>query len=224
MSTAIIAGASGLTGKALLKRLIASHHYERVITLERRASASVSGNHVVLQVDFNALPTLPPCDDAYCCLGTTITKAGSRVAFRNVDYAAVVNFAKGAREAGARQFLVVSALGASAASSIFYNRVKGEMEDAVAALGFNTVHVFQPALLMGDRTESRLVERLSIAAFKSITPLLVGGIRKYRPIHVDVVSRAMLTAALNGTNRTNGGHSTNGATRYESDLIQAMGK
>jgi uncharacterized protein YbjT (DUF2867 family) len=219
MPTAIIAGASGLTGQALLKRLIASHQYQRIITLERRASASVSvvfdqsSIHQVLQVDFNALPAFPPCDDAYCCLGTTIKKAGSKAAFRKVDFDAVVNFATRAHEAGAKQFLVISALDAAAKSALFYNRVKGEMEEAVAAIGFDAVHIFQPSFLMGERRESRLGERLGIAAFKTISPLLVAGIRKYRPIHVDVVASAMLTAAMSGKH---------GVMQYESDVIQAM--
>jgi uncharacterized protein YbjT (DUF2867 family) len=104
-------------------------------------------------------------------------------------------------------------LGASSTSSVFYNRVKSEMEDAVASLGYEAIHIFQPALLLGDRAESRVVERLGIAAFKTISPLLVAGIRKYRPIHVDVVASAMLKAATSGKR---------GVMRYESDLIQGM--
>jgi uncharacterized protein YbjT (DUF2867 family) len=210
---AIIAGASGLTGQALLKQLIASHSYQSVTTLERRTTKGVSGIHRVMQVDYDALPALPPCDDAYCCLGTTIKKAGSQAAFRKIDFDAVLAFAKRAREAGAKQFLVVSALGASPKSSIFYNRVKGEMEDAIAALGFDAVHIFQPSFLLGERPESRIGEKIGITAFKTISPLLVAGARKYRPIHVDAVAAAMLKAALNGTR---------GVMRYESDVIHAM--
>jgi uncharacterized protein YbjT (DUF2867 family) len=217
MPTAIIAGATGLTGQATLKQLIKSQHYTRIISLERRASTSVSSDYEVQVVDFDhlsALPALPNIDDAYCCLGTTIKKSGSKAAFRKVDFDAVIHFAKRAREAGAKQFLVVSALGANAASPIFYNRVKAEMENALTTLGFNAVHIFQPALLLGERTESRLIEGLSIIAFKIITPLLLGRVRKYRPIHVDVIAKAMLKAATS---------SVHGVRRYESDEIQEMG-
>jgi uncharacterized protein YbjT (DUF2867 family) len=218
MTTAIIAGASGLTGQALLKRLIADG--QTVYTLERRATPSVSvvfdhsSNHHPIVVDYANLPTLPQCNAAYCCLGTTIKKAGSKDAFRQVDFDYVVAFARRAFEAGTKQFLVISALDASAKSALFYNRVKGEMEEAVATIGFDSVHIFQPSFLLGERSESRLGERLGIAAFKTISPLLVAGIRKYRPIHVDVVASAMLSAATGGKK---------GVMRYESDLIQAMG-
>jgi uncharacterized protein YbjT (DUF2867 family) len=211
VTNAIIAGASGLTGQALLKRLIADG--QTVYTLERRTTPSVSSNHRPIVVDYANLPTLPKCDAAYCCLGTTIKKAGSKNAFRQVDFDYVVAFARRAFAAGTKQFLVISALDASAKSAIFYNRVKGEMEEAVAAIGFDAVHIFQPSFLLGERAESRLGERLGIAAFKTISPLLVAGIRKYRPIHVDVVAGAMLNAATSGKR---------GVMRYESDVIQGM--
>ncbi len=215
MPIAIIAGASGLTGQALLTQLIASQHYQRIITLERRTSNSVSNIHQVMPVDFNALPALPPCDDAYCCLGTTIKKAGSKESFRKVDYDAVLAFATRARDAGAQKLFVVSALGASSTSAVFYNRVKGEMENAVSLLGYKAVHIFQPALLLGNRAESRIIERLSIVAFNAITPQLVSSARKYRPIHVDVIAKAMLRVASRKSDER-------GVMRYESDVIQSM--
>jgi uncharacterized protein YbjT (DUF2867 family) len=232
---AIIAGASGLTGQSLLKQLIASQRYQSVTTLERRATRTpefashgtrgesrnpmqripgVSSTHRVMQVDYTALPALPPIDDAYCCLGTTIKKAGTQAAFRQVDFDAVLAVATRAREAGAKQFLVVSALGASTKSPIFYNRVKGEMEEAVATIGFDAVHIFQPSFLLGDRAEMRLGEKIGKGVFNLFAPVMLGGLRKYRSIHVDVVAAAMLKAAASGKR---------GVMRYESDLIQAMG-
>ncbi len=215
MPTAIIAGASGLTGSALLKLLLACHHYQRVYTLERRTSAGVSASHHPLIVDFKRLASLPACDDAYCCLGTTIKKAGSQDAFRKVDFDYVVNFARAAKASGAKQFLVVSALGASANSGIFYNRVKGEMEEAVAALGFDAVHIFQPSFLLGERAETRVGERIGIRAFNILSPLLIGGARKYRPIAAADVAKVMLRAALDGKR---------GVMRLESDAIQRRAK
>ncbi len=214
---AVVAGASGLTGQVLLRLLLDQPRYDEVITLERRASKASSAKHQPLQVDFDRLGPLPSCDDAYCCLGTTSKKAGSKEAFRKVDFDYVLDFATAARAAGAKQFLVVSALGADANSSVFYSRVKGEMEIAVSKIGFDAVHIFRPSFLVGatnqTRAESRPIEGLSIAAFTALSPLLVGRARKYRPISVNAVSRAMLVAASSPSH---------GVKIYESDAMQSL--
>jgi len=214
---AILAGASGLTGQALLQLLLNQPRYTQVVTLDRRATKPRHVKHLPLQIDFARLGSLPACDDAYCCLGTTSKKAGSKEAFRKVDFDYVLNFANASRAAGAKQLLVVSALGASARSGVFYSRIKGEMEDAVAKVGFEAVHIFRPSSLVGSvtqtRDESRPIEGLSIAAFKALSPLLVGPARKYRPIGVDAVSRAMLAAAAAGKR---------GVHTYESDEMQKL--
>lgn len=150
---ALIAGATGLVGRELLPMLLASPQYEQVHALLRRALPELAsgGKLHTLVVDFARLPALPPVDDVFITLGTTIKVAGSQAAFRAVDFDAVVNTARAARVAGATRLGVVSALGANARSSVFYNRVKGEMQDAVAALGFESVVIVQPSLLVGDR-------------------------------------------------------------------------
>jgi uncharacterized protein YbjT (DUF2867 family) len=151
---ALLAGATGLVGRALLSLLLASKHYGRVHVLLRRPAPDIKGSPKlnVHLVDFAMLPAaLPTADDVFIALGTTIKLAGSEAAFRQVDFAFVVNTARGARAAGATRLAVVSALGADAKSRVFYNRVKGEMEAAIAQLGYETVVVAQPSLLLGDR-------------------------------------------------------------------------
>jgi uncharacterized protein YbjT (DUF2867 family) len=137
----------------------------------------------------------PHVDDAFCCIGTTIKKAGSQDAFRRVDYDYVLAFARAAQRAGARQFLLVTALGADPASRIFYSRVKGEIEQAVRQLPFQGIQIFRPSFLMGKRAEARLAERLGIPVARALAPLLVGPLRRYRPIHAADVARAMVQIA-----------------------------
>ena len=216
---AIIAGASVLTGQALLQLLLDQPRYAHVATLERRASKPRHAKHQPVQVNFDRLATLPRCDDAYCCLGTTIKQAGSKDAFREVDFDYVLAFAKAARAAGAKQFLVMSALGANTSASVYYSRVKGEMENAVTKIGFVAVHIFRPSLLVADtnhtRDKSRPIEMVSIAALKVISPLLLGSMRKYRPIGVSIVARAMFAAANSGAS---------GVNTYASDEMQKLVK
>jgi uncharacterized protein YbjT (DUF2867 family) len=192
---AIIAGATGLTGGHLLACLLADARYVHVHVLVRKP---ILTPHVKLNehaVNFRALASLPAADDAFCCLGTTIKKAGSQAAFREVDFNYVLNFAHAAKAGGAKRFMVMSALGATAKSGVFYNRVKGEMEDALAKLGFESLHIFRPSLLDGDRGELRVAERVSIGAFKLLAPFMIGGARKYRLIAAEHVAHAMHVSA-----------------------------
>jgi len=156
------------------------------------------------------------CDDAFCCLGTTIRQAGSREAFRAVDHAAVLAFAWAARRNGAGRFFVVTALGANARSRVFYNRVKGETEEALAVLGFKTLALFRPSLLLGRRKERRWGERIGEVILWVAEPLLLGGLRQYRAISAEVVARAMLRCSF--------GRSGAGILTFSSDEIQDMGE
>ena len=195
---ALVSGASGLVGGHLLPLLLADAAYERVITLARR---QVDTRHVKLDqrvLDLGALDAVadpPHVDDAFCCIGTTIKKAGSQEAFRRVDYDYVLAFARAAQRAGARQFLLVTALGADPASRIFYSRVKGEIEQAVRELPFQGIHIFRPSFLMGERAEARLAERIGVPVARVVAPLLIGPLRRYRPIKAADVARAMLQVA-----------------------------
>ena len=147
-------------------------------------------------VDFSALPALPAADEAYCCLGTTIKAAGSQAAFRAVDFDAVLAFARAARQAGVTRFAVVSALGASPRSATFYNRVKGEMEAALAGLGFASLVIVRPSLLAGDRAALGQPLRTGRAAGAARSPAPLAALipKAWRPISAATVARAMRRA------------------------------
>lgn len=155
MSTAsrhvAVAGATGLVGHALVRRLCADPAVERVYAIARRP---LEWSHPKLDmrvVDFATLSSLPPLDEVYLALGTTIKAAGSQAAFRAVDYEANLAVARAARDAGALRLGLVSAVGANARSRVFYKRVKGELEEALKTLGFEALVVARPSLLRGDR-------------------------------------------------------------------------
>ncbi|KAA3439695.1 oxidoreductase [Rufibacter hautae] len=195
---ALIAGASGLVGSHCLQLLLQSPRYNKVISVGRKRLAV---DHPKLQqiiVDFDQLEKHRHsliADDVYCCLGTTIKKAGSKDKFRQVDFTYVVNLAKITSSHFATQFLVVSALGADARSRIFYNQVKGEMEEAVKKMPFTAVHIFQPSLLLGERQEERFGEKAAATLMKGAGFLFNGPLRKYKAIHAKTVAKAMLEAA-----------------------------
>jgi uncharacterized protein YbjT (DUF2867 family) len=159
--TAIVAGPNGLIGSELVRRLLAHHAYRRVVALSRRpmdpdaklqvVEAAYDGLDRVLAAETGRRDPL----DVFCCLGTTMRRAGSREAFRRVDHDHVLALGRWAAKARARRFVVVSAAGADASSRVFYNRVKGEMERGLAALGLASLVVVRPSLLAGERSEFR---------------------------------------------------------------------
>lgn len=218
MATALIAGASGLVGGHLLRELLRVDEYDRVIAVGRRPLDVVDPKLSQVVTDFTALDRVTPdlkADDAFCCLGTTRRQAGSAEAFRAVDHGAVLAFAWAAQRAGARRFFLVSAMGADPASRIFYNRVKGETEEALRVLRFATLGLLRPGLLLGTRATPRLGERVAAAIFWLVDPLLVGRLAKYRPIEAEVVARAMLRCSF--------GTGARGVLVFESDEIQDLG-
>jgi len=194
--SAVVAGGTGLVGRSLLQLLGESDSYDRVTTLVRRVVATPPGV-TSLQVDFERLDevALPAVDDAFCCLGTTRRAAGSAVAFRRVDFDYIVAFARLAKRAGAQRFLLVSSVGASARSPLLYSRTKGECEDAIKAIGFTTVVILQPSILVGVRAEHRGGEALGLAIARLIGPLLVGPLRRYAPTDATAVARTLVRAA-----------------------------
>jgi len=218
MPTALIAGASGLVGGHLLTQLLAATEYDHVVSVGRRR---LPLEHPKLQqelVDFTTLEkngTDLRCDDAFCCLGTTIKQAGSPENFRAIDQAAVLAFAWAARRNGARRFFVVTALGADSQSRIFYTRVKGETEEALQILDFKTLGIFQPSFLLGRQTNRRFGERVMAAVLWVAEPLMFGSLRKYRAIRAEVVARAMLRSSF--------GEGARGLLVYPSDEIEDLG-
>jgi uncharacterized protein YbjT (DUF2867 family) len=182
--------------------MLESPLYREVCSLGRRPLPRQHPKLTQRTVDFAHLESeaLPSAEDAFCCLGTTIKKAGSQEAFRAVDHDAVLAFAKSARKAGARRFLLVSALGANPSSRVFYNRVKGETEEDLKAVGFESLIILRPSLLLGDRAESRPGEHAAIVVSKVLGPLL----RPFsgRPIEARTVARAMLALARDAASGT----------------------
>jgi uncharacterized protein YbjT (DUF2867 family) len=197
--TALVAGATGLIGQALLAQLLDNDRYGRVEVVARRPLTSPLARHPRLAVrigDGAALAGAEPhADDVYIALGTTIKVAGSEAAFRAVDFDLVVAIARAARQAGASRLGVVSALGADATSLVFYNRVKGEMEAAVRSLGYSSVVIARPSLLLGDRAAlgqpTRRGEVWAARLLGPVLPLVPAGVR---PIAAAAVAAALITA------------------------------
>ncbi|MBI5255124.1 MAG: NAD(P)H-binding protein [Burkholderiales bacterium] len=193
----VLAGASGLVGRALARQLAADPECQALNLLLRRPTPALEALPHARAIAWGGddLPPLPEVDAALCALGTTLRSAGSQAAFRAVDFDAVLAYARAAQAAGARRFGVVSALGADARSPVFYNRIKGEMEQALAALGFAVLVIARPSLLLGDRSAlgqpARLGEQLAQAAAPWLTWMTP---RRLRPIKADTVARGMLVA------------------------------
>ncbi|MGL4232797.1 MAG: NAD(P)H-binding protein [Casimicrobium sp.] len=206
-TTAIVIGATGLTGRALVAQLARDERYEHVVACVRKP-AEFGENVATHLVDFDALIKSPeafarsfeklaasPTIHAFCCLGTTIKVAGSQEAFRRVDFDSVIAFAKAMKLLGAAHIGVVSALGASKHSSVFYSRVKAEMEEAVTAIGIASTNFLRPSFLDGDRAEHRPGEKLGIVFTKLIGPLLLGSLRRYRVVHAQAVAATFIREA-----------------------------
>jgi uncharacterized protein YbjT (DUF2867 family) len=199
-----LVGATGLVGRAILEGLLADASVTRIHALGRRDPGLAHPKLTPHLVDFSALPMLPPLDEVYLALGTTIKAAGSRAAFRAVDFEANLAAARAALTAGARRAGLVSAMGADAKSRIFYNRVKGELEEALARLSFEALVIARPSLLVGDREAlgqpklgdrealgqpKRLAERVATVVSKLLGRLIPAN---YRPIAATDVARALL--------------------------------
>ncbi|NSL54985.1 Rossmann-fold NAD(P)-binding domain-containing protein [Uliginosibacterium aquaticum] len=191
-----IAGASGLVGQHILQTLLADETVSEVHALGRRGLAIKHPKLIVHRVDFKALPPLPPVDEVYLALGTTIGDAGSQAAFRAVDFDANLSVAHAALAAGARRIALVSAAGANAGSRVFYNRVKGELEDVLAELETDALLIARPSLLLGDRAalgqRPRAAEKVTAALFKLLGRAIPLGLR---PVTAQRVAQA-LTSGL----------------------------
>ncbi|MGV8941345.1 MAG: NAD(P)H-binding protein [Lysobacter sp.] len=196
--TALVAGYTGLVGRNLLAQLLAGGTYTRIRTVGRRAPPGEGARVEALVTELGDLAGMRErlaADDVFCCLGTTLRAAGSRAAFEQVDLDMVVDLARTARAAGEGRFFLVSALGANANSRVFYNRVKGRAEAAVRAIGYDTLHIVRPSLLLGRRDESRPGEDLGQKLLPVLAPLMLGRLAAYRPVPAEDVARALLELA-----------------------------
>jgi len=196
--TALLFGATGLVGTELLNQLLEHPAYGQVIAPGRRP---LRRQHDKLDnpiIDFDKLEEQSgklKCDDVFIALGTTIKKAGSKEAFRKVDYDYIVKAALVAKAGGANQCLLVSSAGASADSRFFYNMVKGQTEEAIREIDFWAIHIFQPGVLVGKREEFRLGERIGIGVsnlLRNISPSILGD---YNPTRADELAAKMIAAA-----------------------------
>lgn len=217
MKTALIIGSSGLIGSKLLELTLESPHYEKVITFVKRDSGI---HHPKLKqhiIDFDKpefYNELVVGDDLYCTIGTTIKKAGSKEAFRRVDFEYPRQFATFALQNNVQQFLIISSIGADAKSRNFYLKTKGEIQDFLKDSNFKSVSVLQPSILLGNRTEFRLGEIIGGFFMKLFSFIFTGSIKKYKPIESETVAKAMLTL---------GQKNNSGFKIYESDVIQEIG-
>lgn len=196
MKTALLVGSTGLIGSYLLNKLLSSEHYEKVTVLVRKP---LDVNHprlkqVVYEFD-RPFADKVRADDVFCCLGTTIRKAGSRQAFRKVDYEYPLQIANFAHTNGAKRFAIVTAIGSDEKSFFFYNQVKGEVESELKKIPYESLYIFRPSMLLGIRKEFRLGEDLAKIVMRAIGPVLPANTRA---IHASQVAEAMIVSMQNG--------------------------
>lgn len=200
--SALLLGATGLTGSHLLNMLLDSKQYHSVIIYIRKP---VNIHHPKLEerlIDYDTWQEAVKADDVFCCLGTTIKKAKTREAFKKVDLEYPVKIAQLQYKAGSKKFLAVSAMGADSHSAIFYSQVKGEMETLLQQIGYGSLFIFRPSFITGDRKEKRAGESIGIGLSKLISPLLIGPLRKYKPVSAYAIAKAMLHGAQTETRGT----------------------
>jgi uncharacterized protein YbjT (DUF2867 family) len=196
--TALLLGASGLTGGYCLQALLNENQFDNVITLTRKPLPIHHSKLEQIITDFSRLDNLQSAlkaDIVFCCLGTTIKKAGTKEKFKQIDYEYPLQIAKIAKEKGASAFVLVSAIGASVKSLFFYSRVKGELEQALKNLHFHTLIILQPSLLLGDRKEKRIGEDVGKVIYFLFAFLIPA---KYKAIHAQQVASAMVKLSLQG--------------------------
>lgn len=199
---ALVFGGSGLVGGALVRQLCESPSYERVVSCGRSTLAFTHPKLTQQVVDMDRLidhPALFRVDDLFICLGTTMKKAGSKAAFEKVDLEYPLQIGHIAKAAGVNNVMIVTAVGANAHSAFFYNRVKGAVEVGLERLGFRSLHLFRPSLLLGERQEVRPGERATVAISRLIGLITIGPLRTYTPVEGRHVAAAMRAAALSET-------------------------
>lgn len=201
--TAVVLGATGLICQQVVQQLLNDPAFSKIRILVRR---QVELSHPKLEVELvnfidlaDYRKKLGTGDCIFCCIGTTNKQVkGDKAAYRKIDFDIAVNAAKLGKEAGFTDYLLVSAVGANATSSNFYLKLKGEVENAIAAISFQSFHAFRPSMLFGKRAEFRLAEIIGKPVMQALSVLLVGGLRKYRAIEGSAVAKAMVAQAKSG--------------------------
>jgi uncharacterized protein YbjT (DUF2867 family) len=216
--TALITGGTGLVGTHLINCLIDSAEYDEIKVLVRKGSKYHMDLVTIIEVDYDHLSNfnkLLNADIVFCCLGTTMKKAGSKEQFYKVDFSYPLDLAKIVKANGCEHFNIITASGANAKSMFFYNRVKGEVESALGQLNFKNLNIFRPSLLLGERNEQRAGEQIGAVLAKIINPFLIGRLKKIRAIQAKVVARAMRKISM---------ENHHGIRIISSDIIQANGQ
>lgn len=213
---ALIAGSTGLVGNELLHYLLEADEYDQVIAIVRSSLQIAHSKLTEKVVDFDQLEEVQEyfaVDDVFCCLGTTIKKAKSQDAMYKIDVEYPLTIARLAKEQGASHFLLISSMGANPNSSVWYSKIKGNLEQELSKIGYESTSFLRPSLLLGNRQEFRLGERWGGSIFKVVSPLLVGPLRKYRAIQAKNVALAMYRIAQ---------LASPGGTIYPNDKLESI--
>jgi uncharacterized protein YbjT (DUF2867 family) len=214
---AIVIGATGLIGSDLVLKLLDHPNYASVLVIGRRAIPTRHQKLIQLVVDFDNIDSHFQeinGDEVFCCMGTTKKQTPDEVEYRKIDYQYPLDVARIALANGAKQYHLVSSMGANINSSIFYSRTKGEVERELSQLPFESISIYRPSLLVGNRKQKRPSEKLMIGLMRFLNSLLIGKLRKYRSIAIEKVANAMLNQAQLGIK---------GVHIYESNAIDKLG-
>ncbi|MFD0698255.1 NAD-dependent epimerase/dehydratase family protein [Paenibacillus sp. GCM10027628] len=202
-TTAIVAGGTGLVGGELIQLLLADPFYDRVVALVRRSMNLEHAKLIQVVTDYDNLedvldPSMLLHAHVFCTLGTTIKQAKTQEQFRKVDFEYPMRVGEMVKKHKADAYAVVTAMGANSSSSIFYNRVKGEVEEGLKGLELPALYLLRPSLILGDRSEARPGERMWVLLSRAITPLLIGGLRTYKPIQAKTIATGLINAVKSG--------------------------
>jgi len=214
---ALVLGATGLVGKELVNLLLQQDTYEKINLLVRKPLAidhPKCEQHIINFDHLHHYSEWFQVTDIFCCLGTTIKTAGSKEAFRKVDYGYPLEAAKLAKEKGAHKYLIISAMGANPKSLFFYNQVKGQLEESLTKLELPSLHILRPSLLLGEREEFRFGERMAAKMSGFLNAVLAGPFKPFRAIEAKKVAAAMVNAASTDVK---------GVKIYKSDRIEQLG-
>jgi uncharacterized protein YbjT (DUF2867 family) len=200
--TALIVGATGMVGYELLKKLSNHNRFEKTVSLARKPISLLSASHEHYIIDFDHIESFNQlfyADDLFVCLGTTIKQAGSRRRFKEIDKGYVIKAAKLFLEAGGKRIFLLSAQGANPNSKIFYNRIKGEIEESIKKLTAEECYIFRPSLLLGNRREYRITELLARKAFGLVNLILQPVTKNYVGTQNADLVKAMIQCAINNS-------------------------
>lgn len=196
MKTAIVIGGTGLVGSNIVTQLSDSNFYSKIILLVRKKANINLPKVEECIINFDNIDTsFIIGDDVFCAIGTTIKKAGSKENQYKIDCEYPFKIAKIAKVNNAKQFIVVSSLGSNSKSSNFYLRTKGELEEKISALNFETFIILRPSFILGDRKEFRLGEKIAVVFAKILSPLFIGAFKKYKGVNASSIAKKMISSA-----------------------------